>query len=290
MMEGGRDEFAIRDYFISKDPVQNAECLGWVLKGQILRWTGNVHCNDKNGRRITFYEVDFYRMSRYMHGWFRADIAADYIYPTPNLDPAIDSNALTVFDLSKTILRQPQDQAMADAKKQGYSAAQYIDVFGATNHHLIHFSLCGEFCVAALSGRDVLPMLKAWLDSKFWRAPAIMKDPHEGTSVTDLESLLAVVGMKGEIYKSIPTSPQLIKDRLASGQFAIVGCGINSAGRVKSNGKIRHWVVLEDVIPCDNSGWVRIYNPFYNREEVYNYSLFMASAGVGAGIWITPLT
>jgi hypothetical protein len=131
-------------------------------------------------------------------------------------------------------------------------------------------------------------MLKAWLDSKYWRAPSILKDPHEGTCAADLQSLLEVSGLKGEIYTSIPTTPQKIKERLDSGQFAIVGCGINSGGKVKADGKIRHWVILEDLIPCGNSGWVRVYNPFMNREEVYNYSLFMTSAGVGAGLWITP--
>lgn len=286
MREGGRDVFAIRDHYVYMHPVQDTNYFGTVVKGQIMCWTGIVRCSGTDGKRRNFYEIDFYRMSRYMHGWFRADIAADYVFPQPNVDPAIESNAQTVFDLSKNILRHPQDQAMADAKKKGYSAAQYIDVFGGTNRHLVHFSLCGEICVAALSGRDILPLLKAWLESKYSQAPSILNDPHEGTSVADLKSLLAVTGLKGEIYTSTPTTPQIIKEKLASGKFAIVGCGINSGGKIKENGKIRHWVVLEDVIPSGNSGWVRVYNPFQNREEVYNYNLFMTSAGVGAGLWI----
>jgi hypothetical protein len=288
MMEGGRDVYAIRDHTIYMKPVQDAGCFGWALKGQIMHWNGTVRSSDKDGKRKSYYEVDFYRLSRYMHGWFRADIAAEYLFPTPDLDPAIEGNASKVFDLTKKFFRLPQDQAMADAKQKGYSAAQYIDVFEATKRHLVHFSLCGEFCVAALSGMDVLPLLKAWLDSKFWRAAAILKDPQEGTSTADLQSLLSLVGLKGEIYTSIPTSPQLIKERLESGQYAIVGCGINSGGKIKANGKIRHWVILEDIIPSGNSGWVRVYNPFNNQEEVYNYSLFMASAGIGAGLWIIP--
>ena len=115
-----------------------------------------------------------------------------------------------------------------------------------------------------------------------------MNNPHEGTSAADLQTLLTANGLKGELYSSIPTTPQIIKDRLASGQYAIVGCGINSGGKVKADGRIRHWVVLEDIIPSGNSGWVRVYNPFQNREEVYNYTTFIASSGVGAGLWIIP--
>ena len=288
MNSGGREVYAIRDHYIYIDPMKNLSSFGCALKGQVMRWTGSVRCSDKDGKRRSYYEVDFYRMSRYLHGWFRGDIVADYVYPTPELDPSIESNALTVFDLSKQILRHPQDQAIDDAKKKGYNAAQYVDVFAATNKHIVHFSLCGEFCVAALSGKDILPTLKTWLDSKYWRAPSILSNPHEGTSAGDLQTLLAANKLKGEIYSSIPTTPQVIKDRLASGQFAIVGCGINSGGRVKADGKIRHWVVLQDIIPVGNSGWVRVYNPFMNRDEVYNYTMFIASSGVGAGLWVTP--
>jgi hypothetical protein len=288
MMKGGREVYAIRDHYIYINPLQDAGYYGCALKGQIMRWTGIVRSSEKNGKRTNFYEVDFYRMSRYMHGWFRADIAAEYIFPTPDNDYTVDSNALKVFDLTMAVVRMPQDQAITDTKTKGYSAAQYIDVYGATGRHLVHFSLCGEFCVAALSGKDVLPLLKSWLDSKFYRAPSILKDPHEGTSAADLQSLLTVVGLQGELYTSIPTTPQIIKERLDSGQFAIVGCGINSGGKIKADGKIRHWVVLEDILPVGNNGWVRVYNPFNNRDEVYTYSLFIASAGVGAGLWITP--
>ena len=40
-------------------------------------------------------------------------------------------------------------------------------------------------------------------------------------------------------------------------------------------------VVVEDVLPVGNSGWVRIYNPFNNCEEVYPYDVFLASGGGG---------
>ena len=284
MSEGGRELYAIRDHYVYLNPLQSSSYYGCALKGQIMRWTGAVRSGEKDGKRRDFYEVDFYRMSRYLHGWFRADILGEYLYPSPSLDPSLESNALTVFDLSQPMIRLPQDVVIDEARKRNFSAAQYIDIFGAIPSHLIHYSLCGEFCVAALSGMDVVPMLKVWMDGTYDRVKSILHNPHEGTSAYDLKTLLEVVGFKGETYTSIPTTPQSIKDRLESGQYVIAGCGINSSGKLKADGKIRHWVVLEDVIPCGNSGWVRVYNPFMNREEVYTYNLFLQSVGVGAGL------
>ncbi len=112
MMEGGREVYAIRDHYVYMKPVQDASYYGCALKGQIMRWTGVIRRNEKSGKCTNFYEVDFFRMSRIMHGWFRADIATEYYYPLPQQDPSIESNAQTVFDLSKTVLRHPKDEAI----------------------------------------------------------------------------------------------------------------------------------------------------------------------------------
>lgn len=288
LMEGGRDVYAIRDHYVYNSPAQDVSYYGCALKGQILRWTGAVRQGEKNGKVRNFYEVDFYRMSRIMHGWFRSDIVAEYQFPSPDKDPTIEINAQTVFDLSKPVLKIPADSAIQESRKKGYLAAQYIDIHDAFGKPLVHFSLCGEFCVAALSTRDVIPLLTDWVQSKYWRVHPILSNPNEGTCAADLQYMLEMGGLSGEIYSSIPTSPYQIKERLDAGQFAIVGCGISSSGKVKADGKIRHWVVLEDILPIGNSGWVRVYNPFQNREEVYNYNMFIASSGVGAGLWVTP--
>ncbi len=287
IISGGRDLYAIRDHYIYKQPLQNELYLGCVLKGQVMRWTGIIRSGGQGANRKTFYDVEFYRMSRSMRGWFRADIAAPYLFPDAGIDPQVDANAETVFDLASPILRLPQDPEIADARSKGYTGAQYIDIFAATRKRLVHFSLCGEFCIATLGGMDVLPLLQRWMESKYPRAAAILDNPHEGTSMIDLRALLKCVDRHGEAYSSIPTSPQLIKNRLSSGQFVVSGCGINSVGKIKADGKIRHWVVIEDVRPVGSDGWVRVYNPFNNQDEVYSYNLFMQSAGAGGGMWVS---
>ena len=88
-----------------------------------------------------------------------------------------------------------------------------------------------------------------------------------------------------------PVSPTRLLKILGEGKMVFWGVSI-----FKSNGKLagllndkttRHWIVLEDVIPVGNSGWVRIYNPFRNREEVYLYDYFIQSVGqFGIGLLV----
>lgn len=286
MLAGGREMFSIRDHIVYTYPDRADEHQGWILSGQIARWNGVIKKGKKNGELRNFCEVDFYRINKEMHGFIREELLEDYVYPDPNTDVEIDSNREHVFDLKARRIRLPEDDEIIEAKNKGYTASQYIDVFKATQKHLIHFSLCGEICVAMITNNDIIPLLKNWLDSGFWRAPAILKDPHEGTSVADLQSILEIYDLNGEVYSSIPTSAAKIKAKLDEGKIAIVGAGINSAGVVLPKGRIRHWVVLTDIIPSGNNGWVRVYNPFHNQEEVYRYDDFIASSGVGAGLWI----
>lgn len=286
MLAGGREMFSIRDHIVYTYPDRADEHQGWILSGQIARWNGVIKKGKKNGELRNFCEVDFYRINKEMHGFIREELLEDYVYPDPNTDVEIDSNKEHVFDLKARRIRLPEDDEIIEAKNKGYTASQYIDVFKATQKHLIHFSLCGEICVAMITNNDIIPLLKNWLDSGFWRAPAILKDPHEGTSVADLQSILEIYDLNGEVYSSIPTSAAKIKAKLDEGKIAIVGAGINSAGVVLPKGRIRHWVVLTDIIPSGNNGWVRVYNPFHNQEEVYRYDDFIASSGVGAGLWI----
>lgn len=286
IMQGGREMFSVRDHIVYTYPDRADEHQGWILTGQIARWNGVIKKGKKNGELRNFCEVDFYRINKEMHGYIREELLADYVYPTPEIDVEIEENKERVFDLKSRKIRLPEDEEIAEAEVKGYTAKQYIDVFNATKKHLIHFSLCGEICVAMLTNNNIIPLLKNWLDSGFWRASSILKDPHEGTSVADLQSILEIYNLKSEVYSSIPTSASKIKSNLEQGKLAIVGTGINSAGIVLPKGRIRHWVVLTDVIPSGNNGWVRVYNPFNNQEEVYRYDDFITSAGVGAGLWI----
>ncbi len=287
LKSGGRELFTVKPHYIYKDPRINGHYWGTALKGQILHWTGRVVKSDiPDGAQRTYYEVNFYRLDRAMTGWFRSDIMADYVYPELDKDPEIEANKANAFDLTQPVLRIPQDPEIAAAKAAGYTGAQYIDIRNALGKALRHFCLCGEFCVSAIVGLDIIPVLSNWLQSGYWRVHEILNNPKEGTGLGDLQSILQLYNCFGVIYNSAPVSPQFIKNRLLSGQFAISGCRITSGGKVKEGEGIRHWVVVEDVLPVGNSGWVRLYNPFHNRSEVYEYEYFMRSAGTGIGMWV----
>lgn len=287
-MTGGREIFTARNHYIYQHPDLKSATLGSVLKGQIMHWTGQVRNSTNNAITKSFYEVDFYRLSREMRGWFRSDLIAPYFFPTPENDPEFERNKINVFDLTTPILRHPQDSEFEAAKAAGYTGAQYLNIRNALGKSLVHFSLCGEICISALVGSDVIPLLKTWLESGYWRAKSILENPKEGTGAADLRSILQLFGRVSEMYNSIPMPAQFIKERLKRGEFAISGCGITASGRIKAESNIRHWVIVEDVLPVGNSGWVRVYNPFQNQEEVYEYNMFMASTGTGTGLWIKP--
>lgn len=283
---GGRDMFPSRHYFFREEPNMGGANIGWILKGQVVRWTGKINVDEQNDR--PFYEVDFYRMSKPTHGWLRGDILSEYIFPTDQNNPKVPSNKDNIFDLSQPILRHPEDPEFAEAKQAGRTGAQYLDIEDALGRSLVHFCLCGEICVSTLMGSDVIPVLSQWLDSGYPRAERILNDRHEGTHIVDLKSILAMWDREGVEYNSTPVSAQFIKEKLQQGAFAISGCCITRSGKVKRDANIRHWVILEDVVPVGSSGWVRIYNPFQNQEEVYEYDTFLSSTFAGTGMWIQP--
>jgi hypothetical protein len=288
LQSGGREVFTVRDHYIYKQPGQNQSYWGSALKGQMMRWTGEIRKARINGIERNLYRVDFYRINRAMSGWFRGDLTAEYFYPTEDNDPEIEANRANIFNLEQPILRHPQDPEFAAARAAGYTGAQYIDIRNALDKALRHYCLCGEICTAALVGEDVIPLLRRWRASGYWRVDTILNDPKQGTGVHDLKSILRMYDRLFTDYNSAPVPAQFVKNRLLSGEFAISGCGINRSGVVKKDGNIRHWVVVEDVYPVSNSGWVRIYNPFQNQEEVYEYNMFLESAGTGAGLWVRP--
>lgn len=296
-LQGGLDVWSLRGERIFKEAAEGQGHLGWAVESDIMRWTGQVKRNENEPKYKIWYEVWLYKMEKLLKGWYKADLLDPYVYPTDEDDPSVESNLESQFDLSQPLLRIPADQEFQDAIDAGRRGYQYLDVFRVIDKHVIHFNLCGEICVAALTGRDVIPLLNQWKVS-YVRAPAIIRDPKEGTGIGDLKSMLALSNLVFEEYRYSPsvspTSPLRLQNQLKEGKMAIAGVGIyRSNGKLCGNesdsGKIvRHWVVLEDVKPVGNSGWVRLYNPFRNREEIYTYDNFIQSVGrFGVGLWVT---
>lgn len=291
VLAGGRDMWTLRTERIFAEPSQSAAAPAWVTPNDILLWTGHVRVNNQEPKYKTWYEVQLTKLDQEFKGWYKASLLQEFVPPTPDTDMTIPGNRDKVFDLSRPLLRLPADPEIEQAGKAGRRATQYIDVKEALGWAQVNYNLCGEFCVAALAGSDVLPMLKQWLSS-YPRAKGILEKDY-GTGLPDLQSMLDLFNKKYEVFRAeasvAPLTPGYLSKMLDTGRMAIVGVGVTTRGIIQWSSGIRHWVVIEDILRVGNSGWVRLYNPYFNREEVYPFEVVFDSASrAGIGLWVEP--
>ncbi len=293
ILAGGRDMWSFRPERIFAKPSQSSAAPAWVVPKDVVRWTGHVCFNDQETRYKTWYEVKFTKLDREFKGWYKASLLEEFVTPTPDNDLSIPANKDKVFDLQHPLLRLPADSEIEDARKAGRRGFQYIDIKGAIGWAQINHNLCGQFCVAALGASDVIPFLKQWLPSSPRARGILEKD--SGTTILDLEAMLDVIKKKYEFFRAeagtVPLTPGYLRKMLDKGRVAIVGTGLSAVdGVIKWTSRVRHWVVLEDLIPVGNSGWVRLYNPFFNREEVYPLeAVFDTVSRSCIGLWVEPV-
>jgi hypothetical protein len=289
--QGGRNMWSIRAERIFTDASEHASSVGWVVPEDVLRWTGRVRSNEREPKYRLWYEVELDKGGRNMRGWYKASLLDEFFAPTPQTDIALEQNRLTVFELARPVLRLPADPEIDDSRRAGRAGAQYIDVRRALGSGKLHHHLCGEFCAAALAGVDVIDLLQKWLPF-YPRAHEILTNDR-GTSIPDLQSMLDAFGLKHEYYRAVgstsPVTPNYVRRRLDMGMLGIVFTGVTPHGVVSSRSPIRHWVVVEDILRIGSGGWLRIYNPFTNREETYLFDeVFDLPARDSIGLWVEP--
>lgn len=290
-LDGGREMWSIRAERIFAAPSEHGTALGWVSPDDVVHWTGHVRFSPEEPKYNTWYEVEFMKLDRRFKGWYKASLLEEFILPTPKTDLNVPQNRDTAFDLSRPRLHLPADPEIEDARKAGRVAAQYIDIRRALGWGLLHHNLCGEFCVAALAALGVIPLLQEWLPGYLPAREILEKD--RGTGISDLESMLDAVGLKYEFYRAegsvAPLTPSYLRRMLDTGRMAIAATGVTTYGQLKAHSRIRHWVVIEDILRVGNSGWLRVYNPFSNREEVYRFEevIDMPSRS-SIGLWTEP--
>ena len=290
ILEGGREMWSFRTERIFAQPSQSAAAPAWVAPNDVLLWTGHVRFNNQEPKYKLWYEVEFTKLDQQFKGWYKASLLEELIIPTPDTDLTDPENKDKVFDLSRPLLRMPADPEIDAARKLG-NGAQYINISRATGRSKVDFNLCGQFSCAALGDSDVIPFLKSWLAS-YKNAKTILQT-DSGTSIQDLESMLDVFKKTYEFFQAeasvMPLTPGYLRKVLDSGRMALIGTGITHDGQLKWNSNIRHWVVIEDIVKVGNSGWVRVYNPFPDKEEVYPYNVvFDATTGTVIGLLVPP--
>jgi hypothetical protein len=291
ILTGGRPMWSFRTERIFAQPSQSSAAPAWVTPKDVVYWTGHVRVNEQEPKYKTWFEVELTKLDREFRGWYKAGLLEEFIFPAAGTDLTVAGNKDTVFDLARPQLRLPADPEIDLSRKAARAAAQYIDVKGALGWGQINHNLCGEFCVAALAASDVIPLLKQWLASSP-NAKGIL-DKDTGTSLADLQAMLDASRKKYESFRAeasiAPLTPGYLRKMLDTGRMAIAGVGITNTGVLKWNSGIRHWVVIEDIIRVGSSGWVRLYNPFPNREEVYPFDVvFDTISRSGIGLWVEP--
>ncbi|HSO14274.1 MAG TPA: SH3 domain-containing protein, partial [Anaerolineales bacterium] len=165
----------------------------------------------------------------------------------------------------------------------------WVQVQRSTRRRKINHNLCGQFCVAALCGVDVIPLLQKWCQSS--QRGKVVIDTDQGTVIYDLQEMLEMFDVKSEAFHPepsvAPATPGYLEKMFRAGKKAIIGTGLTTKGVVAYNASIRHWLVVEDIVRMGNSGWVRVYNSYFNREEIYPYQhIFNTGVATGIGLWV----
>ena len=291
VLAGGREMWSFRTERIFTDASQHAAAPAWVSRNDVLHWNGHVRRNDQEPKYKLWYGVEFTKLDRQFSGWYKADLMHEFVIPTPDTDLTIPGNSKKVFDLSRPLVRLPADPEFDAARKAGRIAAQYIDIRRALGYGLVQHNLCGELCVAALAGLDIIPFLTKWIANSRSAKQLLAQD--RGTTTLDIQEMLRVVGKSYEFWRAEPSiaplTPDYLRKGLAGGRMALAATGVTGAGVIRSLSRVRHWVVVEDILPVSNGAWVRLYNPFHDREEVYPletvFSTFISSS---IGWWVEP--
>jgi hypothetical protein len=289
IVSGGMNMWSFRAERIFKDPTEGSTALGWAVPNDILLWTGRVRYNEREWKYKLWYEVELAKLDRTLKGWYKAVLLEEFIYPEVFIETNDRAGIASLFDMTKPKLRLPADPEIEEARLAKRRAYQYINVRNATGRNKINHNLCGQFCIAALSGNDVIPVIKKWYTSG--ERPKAVINNDQGTVIYDLQQMLAQHNLKSEIFRPepsiAPATPAYLEKMLRSGKKGIIPVGLTSTGEASYNGSIRHWLVLEDIARMGNGGWVRVYNSYFNQEEVYPYQrIFNTGVATGISLWV----
>jgi hypothetical protein len=105
-----------------------------------------------------------------------------------------------------------------------------------------------------------------------------LQDVKQGTTKDDLVAFYKALGWNATSHFGLMPSPDILAEGLASGKKYIFGTKLDTVTGFLTNGEkyADHWVTLTDVFQ-DSSGqiFVKVYNPYQNREEIYTWDYFI---------------
>ena len=152
-----------------------------------------------------------------------------------------------------------------------YDAEQYVTVKGKRQ-----VNLCGEICVSYLLDAS-LPFLLERIEQtpKLWKS-LFPDNVGRTTGALDLKAMFENFGVESHVLTYKQYTPAMLEKLCGR---AIVSVRMNRATGELNGSGVGHWVVpLRVVQERMGRGLVCVYNPFPNREEVYSWREFAASA------------
>ncbi|HEU0296361.1 MAG TPA: hypothetical protein VFR47_26730 [Anaerolineales bacterium] len=293
VLNGGREMWSFRPERIFLKPTENSAGIGWASPKDILHWNGRVAYTPTEWKYKEWCEVELTKFGKTIKGWYKAALLEEFVLPEVYVEANDRTAIAALFDMSRPRVRIPADPEIADAIKAQRHAPQYINVLNAIRKNKVNYNLCGQFCVAAVCGVDVIPLLKKWYQTGLARAKTVLENDR-GTVIYDLQNMLSLYNLKSELFRPepsiAPATPMYLEKMLKSGKIAIIGTGITRTGEISINASIRHWLVITDIVRMGNGGWVRVYNGYFNQEEVYPYrNLFDMGISSSLGLWVETL-
>jgi hypothetical protein len=234
--------------------------------------------------------VELTKFGKTIKGWYKARLLEEFVLPENYVEANDVKGIASLFDMNHPRVRVPTDPEIADAVAAKRHAPQYINVINAIGKNKVNYNLCGQFVVAAVCGVNVIPMLKKWYQSGGLRAKNVLENDR-GTVIYDLQNMLSMYNLKSELFRPepsvAPATPAYLEKMLQSGKTAIIGTGITPTGEISMNASIRHWLALTEIVRMGNGGWVRVYNGYFNQEEVHPYrNLFDLGLSSSLGLWV----
>lgn len=284
--------------------IPKGDILADILLGSVIELTGRqgtVPMLGKDGQiHDSIWVEGVYQNSQGTHmGWVRDDFfdAIEEKFPEPLVEipsASADSNSFPYAT------RNPND------------SAQFM-VLGKNTRgeEQVKFNLCGELCVAFVTGVGIKQFLKDWEAS----TGSLFKwtlggDSDKTAEISLLKNMLNTYAYKiengnvidfantllGPVFEGQTLSPGRFQIMLQS-HYLIANVVIDkNTGRLIPdnqskwiNNGIRHWIVLDKASPNGTDGGrVELYNPYLNQRQEYSYDYFISSFGGGTytGCWV----
>jgi hypothetical protein len=239
-----------------------------------IEWTGKIHFAQEEGR--LWYQISYISVTGPITGWIPGKYLAEYAASGPNDEEPLEPSR-------KTYGYHDGKDAWSHYLNPDSSAAQYLKLVylfaavGDENYQEYtddyfnpHHNLCGELAVMEAVGISLEEGLKKFRDTV---SAEILKDVGAGTSPDNLTAFFVELGWNSN-HNEDDNSGTRLREEVSNGHSTLALVTIdNQQGQIGANGNTAHWVGIKAIA----DGEVRIYNPFTNKIETYDWEDFRSA-------------